>query len=216
MSWWLRGGALALAVVIAMAAMFPLRMAWDNARAPGDLTIGEASGTIWNGELLDVAWRSFALGDFQTSLSLLDVLPMPALRLTGGSGPLKSAMVRGDGDGFTISEAAISLALADVVAGAPADLSASIANAAVSLQGGRCTHAAGMIESPAAQALGLPAFEGALACDRGTILARLSSEAGDVVLEIGSGLDRLTYRTASTQLLPALAALSIPAAQPAS
>jgi hypothetical protein len=119
MSWWLRGGALALAVVIAMAAMFPLRMAWDNARAPGDLTIGEASGTIWNGELLDVAWRGFALGDFQTSLSLLDVLPMPALRLTGGSGPLKSAMVRGDGDGFTISEAAISLALADVVAGGP-------------------------------------------------------------------------------------------------
>jgi hypothetical protein len=73
-----------------------------------------------------------------------------------------------------------------------------------------------MIESPAAQALGLPAVEGALACDRGTILARLTSEAGDVVLEISSGLDSLTYRTASTQLLPALAALSIPAAQPGS
>jgi hypothetical protein len=216
MNWWLRGGALALAVVIALAAMFPLRMAWDHVRAPGDLTIGEASGTIWSGELRDVAWRSFALGNFQTSLSPLDVLPTPALRLTGGSGPLKSAIVRGDGVGFTISEAAINLALGDVVAGAPADLSASIANAAVSLKGGRCTHAAGLIESPPAQALGLPAFEGALACDRGTILARLSSEAGDVVLEISSGPDRLTYRTASTPLLPALAALSIPAAQPAS
>jgi hypothetical protein len=216
MNWRLRGGALALAVLIALAAMFPLRMAWDHTRRPGDLTTGEASGTIWSGELRDVAWRGFALGDFQTSLSPLDVLPTPTLRLTGGSGPLKSAIVRGDDVGFTISEATINLALGDVVAGAPADLSASIANAAVSLQGGRCTHAAGMIESPAAQALGLPAFEGALACDRGTILARLTSEAGDVVLEISSGLDSLTYRTASTQLLPALAALSIPAAQPGS
>jgi hypothetical protein len=125
---------------------------------------------------------------------------------------LKSAIMRGDGGGFTISEATVELALSDVVAGAPANLSASITNAAVSLQGGRCTRAAGQIASPPAPALGLPAFGGVLACDRGAILARLSSEAGDVVLE----LSPLTYRTASTLLLPALAALGIPASPPAS
>lgn len=212
MTWWLRGGALVLAFVIALAAMFPLRMAWDAADAPADLTVGDASGTIWSGQLRHVAWRGVALGDFQTSISPLDVLPSPALRLAGGSGPLKSAIMRGDGGGFTISEATVALALSDVVAGAPANLSASITNAAVSLQGGRCTRAAGQIVSPPAPALGLPAFGGVLACDRGAILARLSSEAGDVVLE----LSPLTYRTASTLLLPALAALGIPASPPAS
>jgi len=215
-TWWLRGGALLLAFVIALVAMFPLRMAWDTVRAPADLTLGEASGTIWSGQLRRVAWRGVDLGDFAASLSPLDLLPSPALRLANGSGPLKSAMVRGDGGGFTMSDATIRLALGDVVAGAPADLSASITNAAVSLQGERCTQAEGLIESPAALALGIPAFEGALACDGGAILARLNSEAGDVVLEIGPGLDSLAYRTASTPLLPALAALGIAAAQPAS
>lgn len=215
MTWWLRGGALLLAFVIALVAMFPLRMAWDAARAPADLTLDEASGTIWSGQLRRVAWRGVGLGDFDASISPLDLLPSPALRVANGSGPLKSAMVRGDGGGFTMSDATIRLSLGDVVAGAPADLSASITNAAVSLQGERCTHAAGMIESSPAPGLGLPAFDGVLACDRGVILARLRSETGDLVVEISPGGDTLAYRSASAALVPALAALGIPAAQPA-
>ena len=214
MTWWLRGGALVLAFVIALVAMFPLRMAWDAARAPADLTLGEASGTIWSGQLRRVAWRGAALGNFDASLSPLDLLPSPALRLANGSGPLKSAMVRSEGGGFTMSDATIRLALGNIVAGAPPDLSASITNVTVSLQGERCTQAGGLIESPSASALGLPAFAGVLACDRGVILARLSSEAGDVVVEISPGRETLTYRSASAGLLPALAALGIPAAQP--
>lgn len=216
MTWWLRGSALVLAFIIALVAMFPLRVAWDAARAPADLTLGEASGTIWSGQLRRVAWRGVAMGDFDASLSPMDLLPSPALRLANGSGPLKSAIVRGDGSGFTMSDATIRLALGDVVAGAPADLSASITNAAVSLQGERCTGAAGMIVSPPAPGLGLPAFDGLLACDRGVILARLSSEAGDVVVEISPSRATLAYRSASAALVPALAALGIPAAQPAS
>lgn len=216
MTWWLRGGALVLAFMIALAAMFPLRMAWDAAGAPADLTVSDPSGTIWSGQLGRVTWRGVALGDFQTSISPFELFPSPALHLSGGSGPLKSAILRGDGEGFTISEATVALPLSDVVAGAPTNLSASITNAAVSLQGGRCTRAAGQIASPPAPALGLPAFVGVLACDRGVILARLSSEAGDVVLELGPDLDTLSYRTASPPLLPALAALGIAAAQIAS
>jgi general secretion pathway protein N len=212
MTWWVRGGALVLAFVIALAVMFPLRMAWDAARAPSDLTLGEASGTIWSGQLRGVAWRGVALGDFDASLSPLDLLPSPTLRLANGSGLLKSAMVRGDQGGFTLSDATIRLALGDIVAGAPADLFASITNAAVSLQGERCTHAAGLIEIPPAPAFGLPAFAGALACDRGVILARLSSEAGDAVLELGPGQDTPAYRSASAALQPALAALRLPPA----
>ena len=114
-----------------------------------------------------------------------------------------------------MSDATIRLSLGDVVAGAPADLSASITNAAVSLQGERCAHAAGMIESSPAPGLGLPAFDGVLACDRGVILARLRSETVDLVVEISPGGDTLAYRSASAALVPALAALGIPAAQPA-
>ena len=95
-------------------------------------------------------------------------------------------------------------------------LGCELRSVTVSLQGERCTQAAGLIESPSASALGLPAFAGVLACDRGVILARLSSEAGDVIVEISPGWDTLAYRSASAALVPALAALGIPAAQPAS
>lgn len=211
MTWWLRGAGLVLAFLVAAVAMFPLRMGLDVAQAPADLTVGDANGTIWSGRLRDVEWRGVALGDFETSISPLDLLPSPALRLTNGSGSLQSALVRSDRDGLAISEAAIRLVLADVVDGAPPNLSATITNGEVSLHSGRCTHAAGLIESPPAPALGLPAFAGALACDRGALLARLTSKAGDVVLEISP---TLAYRTASPALQPALAALGISAARP--
>ena len=209
MTWWWRGAGLVLAFLVAAVAMFPLRMAWDAAQGPAELPVGDANGTIWSGQLRNVEWRGVALGDFEASLSPLDLLPSPALRLTNGSGPLKSAMLRSDGDGFAISQAVIRLALADVVTGAPPNLSATITNGEVSLRSGRCTHAAGLIESP--PALGRPAFAGALTCDRGALLARLKSDAGDVVLEISPAL---AYRTASPALQLVLAALGIPAARP--
>lgn len=215
MRWWWRGGALALVFVVAAAVMFPLRLALDAATSPADLTVGEATGTIWSGRLRSVEFRGVALGDFETSLSPLDLLPSAALRIANGSGSLKSATVRSNGDGFEISGAAITLPLADIVSGAPPDIAAAISDGAVSLRGGRCTRAAGRIESPSAPALGLPAFRGALGCDRGALLARLESEAGEVVLEVGPDLNSLGYRAASPALQIALAALGIPAASPA-
>lgn len=192
--------------------MFPLRIALDAAPPLADLTVGEASGTIWSGRLNGVEFRGVALGDFETSLSALDLLPSPALRIANGSGVLKSATVRSDGDAFEMSGAVITLPLADIVSGAPPDIAAAISEGAVSLRGGRCMRAAGRIESPSAPALGLPAFRGALACDRGALLARLESAAGEVVLEISPDLNRLAYRAASPALQIALAALGIPAA----
>jgi len=217
MRWWLRGSVIAFAFASAAAAMFPLRTALDAAPTPTNISVGDVSGTIWSGRLRDVAWGNFFLGDFEVSLPLLDLLPSPGIRLTNGSRALKTAMMRGDGDGdgFAISEAIVRLALADLVAGAPPDVSASITNGAVSLQGGRCTHAAGRIESPPVLAVGLPAFDGALACDRGVFLAHLTSEIGDIVLEISPALDRVAYRSASPALQPALAALNIAAVKPA-
>lgn len=214
MTWWWRGSALALVFLIAAATLFPLRLALDAAQPPAGLSVGEATGTIWNGRLRNVNWRGVALGDFDASLSPLDLLPSPALRLANGSGLLKSATVRSDGDGFEIAGAAITLPLADIVSRAPPDISATISEGAVSLRGGRCTRAAGRIETPPAPALGLPAFRGVLACDRGALLVRLESEAGEVVLDVSPDLDSLAYRAASPALQVALVALGIPAASP--
>jgi general secretion pathway protein N len=213
--WWWRGGALALAFLVAATVMFPLRLALDAAPPPAGLSVGEATGTIWSGRLRDVAWRGAALGDFEASLSPLDLLPSPALRLANGSGLLKSAIVRSDGDGFEISGAAITLPLADIVSDAPPDIAATIHEGAVSLRSGRCTRASGTIETPPAPTLGLPAFRGALTCDRGALLARLESQAGEVVLEVSPKLDSLAHRAASPALKVALLALGIPAAAPA-
>ena len=215
MKWWWRGGALVAAFLVAAAAMFPLRLGLSAARPPAGLSVGEATGTIWRGHLRDVAWRGVSLGNFEASISPLDLLPSPALQLANGSGLLKSATVRSDGDGFAIFDAAATLPLADIVSGAPPDIAASITEGSVSLREGRCTRAAGRIASPPAPAIGLPAFGGTLACDRGALLARLESEAGEVVLEVSPDLDGFAYRSASPALLAALGALGIPAALPA-
>lgn len=216
MTWWIRGSVLAATFVIACIAAFPLRMAWDVAVAPAELTVGEASGTIWSGRLQDVRWRGAERGDFDASLSPIDLFPTPAVRLANGSGPVKSVVVRAGPDELVLSDATISVSLSEVIAGAPPDLSATIGGGRLTLRAGRCTHAAGTVASPAAPALGLPAFAGTLACDRGALLARVNSQAGDAVLEISPAFDRVAYRSASPMLQAALAAVGIPASPPES
>lgn len=209
---WLRGVALLLAFGISVAVMFPLRVAWSAAAPPADLVLTRVDGTIWNGRLTRVEWRGVALGDFDVSMQLLDLLPRPALRLENGSGPLRSAVVRGGADAIQITDATISVALAGLAAAAPSELVVQITDGALTLRESRCTHASGQVTSPAAPSLAMSEFSGRLSCDRGAILAHLSSETENVVFEISLGMDRIAYRSASPSLEAAFAAIGIPRA----
>lgn len=206
---WLRGAALLLAFALAAIVMFPLRMAWAAA-PPAGLGVAGIHGTIWAGRLTGVSWRGADLGDFDVSMSPFDLLPAPALRLTNGTGVLKQAVLRGAGDRIDIADAELTFPLAALSPLAPPDLAAQINGGAVTLADGQCTSAAGKIALPAAPSLGLPAFNGALACDKGLILAQLESTAGNLMLELSSGFERISVRSASPPLELALGAIGIP------
>lgn len=210
---WLRGLALVTTFTAAAAAMVPLRTAWATGNPHGDLAVADVSGTIWGGRLTGVAWRGIALGDFDASISPLELLPTPALRLTNGTGPLKAAVLRVAHNRLDVSGASIVFSFGEVVPGSSRDLAARIIAAEVGLHDGRCTSAAGRIETPAASSIGLPAFSGTLSCDQGVLLAHLSSGAETMVLELATTLDHVAYRSASPALDIALTAAGIPPAQ---
>ena len=205
---WLLGVGLAAGFLVAAVALFPLRVALDVA-APTGLQVREASGTIWRGRLNDVNWRGQRLGDFDASMSLIEMLPSPGLRLANGSGPLKSAVVHGAAGGFTVADATIVLPVSHFADAAPTDLAISITDGATAWRDGACVHARGRIASPPAPGLGLPAFGGDLACEGGRLLARLTSDSGAVVLEINPALDALAFRSATSALEPVLVMLGI-------
>jgi hypothetical protein len=207
----LRLGVIALAFLIAAIAMLPLRMAWAVAPASTDVSVAHIDGTVWDGHIAGVRWRGHALGDFDTSISPADFLPQPGLLLSGGTGPLRSAMLRSGGDALTISRADIRVDLASLAPALSTSAVVSISHGQITLQRNTCLSASGQIDVPPTEQIGLPAFTGTLACDGGTLLAQLSSAAGDVVLEL-NGASHVSWRSAS----PALAAMLVGAGIPKS
>lgn len=205
---WLRGAGIAAGFLVAAVALFPMRVALDVV-APTDVEVGEASGSIWRGRLNDVTWRGEKLGDFDATVSLLDLPSSPGLRLANGAGSLKSAVIRGAAGGFTVADATIVLPVSHFAAAAPADLAISITDGASAWRDGACVHAAGRVASPPVPGLGLPAFRGDLACEGGRLLARMASDSGAVVLEISPSLDTLAFRSAASTLEPILVMLGI-------
>ncbi len=204
----LRIGAITLAFLIAAIAMLPLRMAWATGPQSSDLAIASIDGTVWSGRIAGVSWRGHALGAFDTSLSPADLLPQPALHLTAGTGPLKSALLRASGDALIITRADIRMDVASLAPALAANATVRISNGEITLQRGICTTASGRIDAPAIPEIGLPVFTGALSCDRGVLLARLASTAGDVVLELSGG-SQVSWRSASPALAIMLAAAGI-------
>jgi hypothetical protein len=210
---WLRGLTLVTAFAIAAIGMIPLRAALGITSTPKGLAIANATGTIWNGRIIGVSWHGIALGDFDVAISPLDLLSTPALHLDNGSGPLRSAVLRSSDTDLHVSDANITVRIADMIRSAPSDLAARIANGSLTLNNGRCTHATGRLDMPAAMSVGLPALTGSFACDQGVIVAQLSSDAGQITLELGPALDRVAYRSAPPTLEIALPALGIPRAR---
>jgi len=211
-----RIAAVGLAFLVAAIALFPLRMAWGAAAPGAGLSVASVDGTIWAGRITGVVWRGQALGDFDTSLSLADLLPQPAIRLANGTGPLRTALVRASSGSQSISEADIRLPLRTLAPQLNADGRIRISDAALDLRGETCATASGRIDIPAIPSLGLPATTGTLACENGALLARLSSEAGDAVLAVDNlSSGRLCWRSASAPLAVLLAALGMPQFAPA-
>jgi len=204
----------ALVFAVAAAAMFPLRMAWAAA-APSGLFVTTLEGSVWSGSLTGVSWRGLSLGDFETSVSPMDLLPQPAVRLSRGTGLLKSALLRADGDTLDLREADIRVELNRISPHLPREVIARITNGAIVMRAGACLSAAGGIATPAAPSVDLPAFTGVLSCERGALVAHLASNLGDVEL-VASGTNFATigWRGASPALAIALIAAGLPAAAP--
>jgi hypothetical protein len=202
------------AFAVAAIAMFPLRMAWAATSPPAGLSVAAVDGTVWSGSLTGVTWNGVSLGDFETSVSPLEIMPQPAVRLDRGTGPLKSAVLRAGGDTLQLSESHIRVDLHRLSPRLPRDLIATITDGAIVLRAGACASASGRIAIPAAPAAPLPALTGTLSCAHGAIVARLTSDAGDVEL-VASGEDfaHVGWRGASPALAVALLATGLPQAK---
>lgn len=202
------------AFAVAAIAMFPLRMALAATPPAAGLSVAAVDGTVWSGSVTGVIWRGVSLGDFETSVSPLDGLLQPAVRLMKGTGPLKAALLRADGDTLALSEADIRVELHRLSSRLPRDILARITDGAITLRAGACQNASGAIATPAAPSANLPAFAGTLACERGALVARLSSNLGAVELVTsGENFAHVGWRNASPALAVALIAAGLTAAE---
>lgn len=196
---------------IAAVAMLPLRVAWAMTPASSGLGARTVEGTVWNGRITGLVWSGIELGDFQTSASLFDVLPSPAVRLDRGAGYLKSAAVRPGNGALSISDLELRVPLSMLDARLPATSELHIADGEAELAGSECTRAAGKIRVDPAPQLGLPELAGALSCNAGELLATLATQAGaraTVVVPL-DGRTLPSVRDATPDLALALAASGI-------
>lgn len=200
------------AFVVAAAAMLPLRVAWALAPASAALDVSGLHGTIWSGQATGVSWNGIDLGDFDTSMDVLNLLPSPLLRLTEGTGPLKSAGVRASGDAISISSADVRLSLSSLDARLPTVAMLRLLEGRLDLDGGACSQASGRVSVDAAPQVGLPALTGELACKAGEIVVSVSTPAGGralIAIPIESGRPPIALE-ASPELALALALLGVP------
>ena len=175
-------GAFALTLLVALAALMPLRVALgtvDPARF--GISARMASGTIWHGQLRGVALGEVPLGDFAVALSPWQLLRgRAAFALVGMADSASRAtliatprMVGVDG---------VTLKLAGVAAFAPLPVdSLDLTDANVRLDHGRCLSASGQMRVNTAGDIGgitLPkGLVGTLRCDGDAISSVLVSQS---------------------------------------
>ncbi len=200
----------AVAFLVAIIALCPLRVAWSLSLQGAGLSAASVDGTVWVGRVSGLVWRGQTLGSFDTSLSPADLLPQPAIRLANGSGPLRAARVRAPGGVLEIADADIRLPLTAVAPVLDAGDIVRISGASLVMRGRTCVSASGRLDAPAIPALGLPAITGTLGCEGGVLLARLASKAGAAVLAIDNlSAPSLGWRSAPASLAAVFATLGI-------
>ena len=173
---WLAG-----AFVLGAAVLLPLRaiLALDD----GGFAARQVSGSLWSGQLADVAWRGVPLGDLAVGLAPLSFLT-GAPRL-GFDGPALTGTATADG----VSDLSGTV---DASGHTPLPIGrVDLKNVSIRFVGRTCTAASGSVAAtaigPAAGALG-GTLQGLARCDAGSLLLPLDSATAQLQLRIdGNG-----------------------------
>jgi|GEM_PF-3290129 len=162
-----RGLFLLAALLVALVALFPLRLALG---AAGDgLSARAVEGSVWFGRLEEARVRDLPLGDVHLRASVLPLL-VGDLRFDVRGDRVRGTVVAGSGvtdvDGRIVDLPAI---------GGVALRALDLEGVTALFRDGRCAEARGRVRAvPAAG----PTLEGALRCDGGALLAPLASPSG--------------------------------------
>lgn len=203
--------ALLIAFALAGLLMFPLRVAWMMTPVIPGLSVQDIGGTVWNGRAAGVTWRGIDLGDFDVSLSPLDLLPSPRIRVSQGTGPLTSASVSAAGSNLALTDVILALPLARFDGRLPESAIVRLKNGAIELYQSSCLRASGQVVVDDAGQTGLGALTGALSCDRDHVIVTLSSPAGGqaVLAARLDGAGGAVIREASPELALILAGIGL-------
>ena len=201
-----RWGLVALLVLVALVALFPMRIAldWIGLERAG-LTAREVRGSVWNATLSEAQFGGAALGDVDASLS-----PLPLIL---GRAQVNLSNPTGLNGRVTVArrsvEANIDQALLE---GFPAlgalDIGAlRLSSVAVMFVDGQCVEAGGNVSAvvtlPWAQGA-IPPLDARIRCDAGALLLPLASAGGAERLDIRLYGDRRVQARAVVSRVPAM------------
>jgi general secretion pathway protein N len=175
------------AFAFSLVALLPLRLALDwFGLAERGLAAREATGSVWNGALLESQLGAFEMGDLGARLRLLPLLV--------GRARLDVEAVEGDGFKGGLTRAGAGFGLDDVTArlrpgaGGPIPLATLEAtDLSVRFSGGRCRSADGRVRAALAgevAGIAFPPLAGNARCDGDALLLPLAGPSGVQGLEL--------------------------------
>ncbi|MEZ5998423.1 MAG: type II secretion system protein N [Hyphomonas sp.] len=195
------------AFVVAAVAMAPLSFfARQSNLAAMGIGWQQARGTVWNGQLVGVAFRGVPLGSVSLASTPLNLVRgRPVHQATWRDGPSRAvADVAPAGQGVAFENLSAELLLKQFAPGIASAYSLETAHirlkrASATYDARGCRSVSGAISSDVAQELGgklgveLPELVGTVICDGGKLKAHLEGQAGDGTL---ISLDILEGKTA--------------------
>ncbi len=174
--------AFALALVVGLLAMWPLRLA-PGIAATG-LSSASATGSIWAGELTAARWRGLELGELHVGLAPTALLG-GHLRLAVEGASLRGAILQGRTNGVESLNGDIPLAGSTPLPIARLGLD----SVSIEFAGGVCKKASGQIRFVASGALAAASaggiFAGTPVCDAGQLLLPLAAGPARMDIRIG-------------------------------
>lgn len=179
-----------VALVSALIALFPLRLAIAAMGASGPLfTARAAQGTIWNGVLRDISIDGVSLGDFSARLSPLALFTgKAAIDLRYLADPQTGGTLVATFAEFGVDKVSVKLALPGAFAPLPVE-TIDLRDASVRFAGNRCASADGQVRVQLSGQIGGYAMGqemiGSPRCDGDVLSLALAS---------GSAMERITMR----------------------
>ena len=184
---------IALALLLALVVLLPLRIVFDAAGLGSrGVSARAVEGSIWSGTVRDLRIGKLSLGDLDAGLSpagLLGgemVLNMTRAEDAPGQPPLAFTLAR-SGDSIAIREAVGEIATADLFAPLPLR-SVNLDGVNIGFDGRRCASASGAVRVNIEQSLfGVTlqrGLSGNLRCDGGDLLVPLQGQSGLEQLDI--------------------------------